>query len=300
MNTTQLECFLAVANYLNFSRAAEHLQLTQPAVSHQIKTLEDELEVKLFIRTSKSVRLTQEGHLYTQYADSILKLSGLSKARLKECQTSQPLRLGIGCRNTAELHLLRPVLARLHEEEPDLLPMIRLIPFDSLNNLLQEGDIELMASFQEVAPKNGTYREFLQCPIVCVCGEEHPLARHAQLTLEQLKGAGQMAAGRPPICPPSLFSIQAQLVMARGPGQVIFCETHEVVYTLVETGYAFAVMFDFPQIRVPGLRYIPMPEFAPLSFGTTHLSTARSPILRRFLALLDETYPSSASDQGLV
>ena len=43
MNTTQLECFLAVANYLNFSRAAEDLRITQPAVSHQINTLEDEL-----------------------------------------------------------------------------------------------------------------------------------------------------------------------------------------------------------------------------------------------------------------
>lgn len=294
MNTTQLECFLAVANHLNFSRAAEQLQITQPAVSHQIKTLEDELGVKLFIRTSKSVRLTQEGHLYVQYADDILKLAGLSKARLKECQTAQPMRLGIGCRNTAELHLVRTALARLHEEKPELLPVVRLIPFDSLGNLLQEGDIQLMFSFQEVAPRNGVYREFLQCPIVCICAEDHPLASHTQLTLEELKSAGRMAVCRPPICPPSLFSIQAQLVMTHGPGQVIFCETHEVVYTLAETGYAFAVMFDFPPIRIPGLRYIPMPEFAPLSFGTSHLPTARSPVLRRFLTLLDESFSSPA------
>ena len=58
MNTTQLECFLAVSDTLNFSRAAERLRLTQPAVSHQINALEDELGVKLFQRSSKSVRLT--------------------------------------------------------------------------------------------------------------------------------------------------------------------------------------------------------------------------------------------------
>ena len=57
MNTTQLECFLAVADCLNFSKAAERLRLTQPAVSHQIKSLEDELEVELFNRSSKSVRM---------------------------------------------------------------------------------------------------------------------------------------------------------------------------------------------------------------------------------------------------
>ena len=48
MNTTQLECFLAVAEHLNFSRASEELKMTQPAVSHQIRTLEEELGVKLF------------------------------------------------------------------------------------------------------------------------------------------------------------------------------------------------------------------------------------------------------------
>lgn len=57
MNTTQLECFMAVASFLNFSRAAEHLKITQPAVSHQINALEDELGVKLFHRTSRSCRI---------------------------------------------------------------------------------------------------------------------------------------------------------------------------------------------------------------------------------------------------
>ena len=60
MNTTQLECFLAVSDTLNFSRAAERLRLTQPAVSHQINALEDELGVKLFQRSSKSVRSTTD------------------------------------------------------------------------------------------------------------------------------------------------------------------------------------------------------------------------------------------------
>lgn len=129
MNTTQLECFLAVANFLNFSRAAEQLRITQPAVSHQISSLEDELGTKLFFRTSKSVRLTQAGHLFTQYANEILKLSGLSRARLKECQETLPQRFGIGCRNFIELRLLRPVLAQLGQQQPRLLPVLRLLPY---------------------------------------------------------------------------------------------------------------------------------------------------------------------------
>ena len=73
MNTVQLECFLTVAEYLNFSKASEALKLTQPAVTHQIQSLEKELNVKLFRRTSKNVSLTQEGYLFLADAQLILK-----------------------------------------------------------------------------------------------------------------------------------------------------------------------------------------------------------------------------------
>ena len=66
MNTVQLECFLAVAEYLNFSKAADFLKYsTQPAVSHQITSLEDELGTRLFVRTSKNVSLTEAGLMFT-------------------------------------------------------------------------------------------------------------------------------------------------------------------------------------------------------------------------------------------
>ena len=64
MNTTQLECFLAVAQNLNFSKAAESVALTQPAVSHQIRSLEEELNVKLFRRNTRLVELTYFGNLF--------------------------------------------------------------------------------------------------------------------------------------------------------------------------------------------------------------------------------------------
>ena len=53
MNTSQLECFLSVAEHLNFSKAAKEVNITQPAVSHQISALEDELGVKLFFKNKQ-------------------------------------------------------------------------------------------------------------------------------------------------------------------------------------------------------------------------------------------------------
>ncbi len=288
MNTTQLECFLEVANFLNFSRAAEHLRITQPAVSHQINTLEDELGVKLFQRSSKSVRLTQEGYLFTQYAGEILKLTGISKARVQESQQEQLLRLGIGCHNTTELRLLRPVLEQLRQEDDKVLPLLRLIPFDSLENLLEEGDIQLMFSFGQPASRKAHYRELARCPVMCVCAESHPLAAFPELTVAQLQDAGRIAACRPPICPQALFGIQTQLVAQRGPHQILFCDNLEAAWTLVEAGYAFGITAGVPGACQPGLRYIPLPEFEPISFGAVYLPREKNPALRRLLALLEE------------
>lgn len=289
MNTTQLECFLAVADYLNFSRAAQHLRLTQPAVSHQVKTLEDELGVALFQRTSKKVRLTQEGHMFLQYAGKILQLSNISRMRVKGCYEARPMRLGIGCRSTADLRLLRPALERLRQEEERILPMIRLIPLSALDNLLTEGDIQVLFTFQETAPQNSVYRELLRSPVVLVCREDHPLAQCETVTVEQLKENGLIAACRPPLCPPSVFALQGQIVTSKPPEEVIFCENQEVLFTLVETGYAFSIMADFPQLRSPQLRYIPIQGCDPLSFGVSYLRGNRGQTLRRFLSVLEES-----------
>lgn len=298
MNTTQLECFMAVANYLNFSRAAEQLRITQPAVSHQINTLEDELEVKLFRRTSKSVRLTEEGFQFTQYAGEILKLSELSKARMKKFRAAELTRVVIGCRNTTELRVLRPALEQLRQEEPNLLPVLRLIPFDAMKNLLADGDLDMIFSFHGQGRSGGEeakekFRTLTHCRAVCVCSKKHPLAEHRSLTVRELSVPGRIAVCRPPICPPALFDVQTRVVGSRPPEQVLFCDNQDVIGTLVETGYAFAVMADFPTARREGLRYIPLPEFAPLTFGAVYLAGNRNPALRRFLELLEQTLAQS-------
>lgn len=289
MNTTQLECFLAVADCLNFSKAAEHLRLTQPAVSHQIKSLEDELEVELFKRSSKSVRLTQEGHMFLQYAGDILKLSGLSKAQVKQCSRERSSFLSIGCRGVGDLKLMTPALDMLRREGKRVLPLLKLVPISALDNLLMEGEVQMILSFKETAPQNCTFRPMLDCPLVCVCREDHPLAAMEDTDVESLKTADMLASCPPPVCPPSLFAMQGQLVTTRAPNQVVFCENQEVLLTMVETGYAFALAVDIPPLRRPGLKYIPLKGCEPLPFGAVYLRSRSDAVLRLFLNLLEES-----------
>lgn len=72
MNTQQLQCFIYVAERLNFTKAAESLFLSVPTVTHHIKSLEDELGTQLFYRNSRVVRLTQQGEKFYYTAKDIL------------------------------------------------------------------------------------------------------------------------------------------------------------------------------------------------------------------------------------
>ncbi len=100
MNTFQLNCFLAVCGSLNFARAAEQLGITQPAVTHQIHTLEDELDVKLFNRSTRSVQLTPEGILFINDAREILGISMRAKRRFQNPDIQRIQRFALGTQST--------------------------------------------------------------------------------------------------------------------------------------------------------------------------------------------------------
>lgn len=74
MTIFQIECFLAVAEHLNFAKAAEQLNVSQPAITKQIRTLEEELHTQLFIRNTRMVRLTENGRIFQSDAQVMATL----------------------------------------------------------------------------------------------------------------------------------------------------------------------------------------------------------------------------------
>ena len=83
MNTFQLTCFLTLSETLNFAKTAEQLSVTQPAVTHQIQSLEAELGVRLFTRSTRSVALTHEGLSFIGGARTILETSMRAVSRFQ-------------------------------------------------------------------------------------------------------------------------------------------------------------------------------------------------------------------------
>lgn len=74
MNLRQLEAFIKVSDSKSFSKAAQELYLTQPTVSAHIQTLEKELKVRLFVRNTKTVKLSEDGKTLYQYARQMIEL----------------------------------------------------------------------------------------------------------------------------------------------------------------------------------------------------------------------------------
>ena len=121
MDLGELQVFLMVAKEGSFSRAAERLYRTQPAVSLAIRKLEDSLGQPLFIRGARPVRLTDAGTLLREYAERLLNLRDEVKKGLSELQGLERGELSLGV-NESSIHALLPALgnrARLDERSQD-------------------------------------------------------------------------------------------------------------------------------------------------------------------------------------
>ena len=286
MNTVQLECFVSVAEHLNFSKASKVLKITQPAVSHQIQTLEEELEVKLFHRTSKSVSLTQEGSLFLADAQLILKTALSAKERLGMREHFIPFELG--CHNHMELNLLPPILKRLMQEFPLLRPSIRLVPFPSLISLVENSQVQAALGIKEESKKSILFfKELCVVPVACVCSPEHPLAQHQALTKDQLKG--NFIACSPRQISNAVFSAQSGVLADLPPEQRFYTENIESALALAKAGIGYTLYPDIPQARETGLCYLPVHDLPGISFGVYYPYGQNHPVLKRFLTLISRS-----------
>ena len=114
MELTQLRTFREVAETLNFTRAAERLHLTQSAVSHQIKALEQELGEPLFIRAKRGVRLSEAGKAALDYARRILDETDALKDRLSGGERTPEGRVRAAAATQAFVHLFAPLFECVH------------------------------------------------------------------------------------------------------------------------------------------------------------------------------------------
>lgn len=286
MNTFQLDCFIQVAETLSFARAAERLNVTQPAVTHQIHSLEEELNVKLFRRTTRIVELTQEGFLFLEDARDILSISHRAKRRFTNPSAEEIRPFSVGCHSYTHLFLLSKALGQMAKEFPTLHPRLRVVSFPHLYRLLDEEEVDALVGFQDKAP--GVYRELLRSPIVLVCPQEHPLASRDKIQLSDLKEFPLILSGAG-MAPSQVLQLQSRCMEGRPFSDFHFTESPESAIVLTKAGLGVSLLPDLLLPHDPSLARVPLQEDLSLSFGVYYKSLQSRPLLRSFLSALQDT-----------
>lgn len=182
----KLQTLLTAAETKNFTKAAELLTLTQPAVSHHIAQLEAELGVTVFIRKKGQLTLTREGELVVQYARRIKAMEDKLKNDLRDVE-KRMTRLRVGITHTSESNLITEVLAKYSSQTPGVSITVMT---DTIKNLYDALDnYELDLAVVESRPKRTSLHSLMlgTDDLVCVLPNENPLAKQTIVTLAELK-----------------------------------------------------------------------------------------------------------------
>ncbi|GIW93366.1 MAG: hyalin [Pirellulaceae bacterium] len=186
MDISQLRYFLEVARQRSFSRAAERLGVTQPALSRAIGRLEQELGQTLLERQTRRVQLTEAGRLLCERATQML---ALHDDTLQELSRDVSRTLRIGAIPTICPYVVPKLLKRLRREFPDAKLIVSEKTTDALLKMCREGELQAALVALPVAARYLEIEPLVDEPLWLVVPASHRLAHGRQaLSVEQLKG----------------------------------------------------------------------------------------------------------------
>ena len=186
MDFNQLITFLEVAQLGNFSRAADKVLRSQPAVSAQIRQLEEEYGAKLFDRTKKSVTLTPAGEVLLDYVRRLVALRDESLRAIADSGAEIRGLLSIGANETTFLYVLPKVLARYHQQYP----LVRISVYRNFSHKVlekvEDDKVELGVVTVPLRSESLHSTPIFRDSLVWIVGAEHPLAQKKSITLAEL------------------------------------------------------------------------------------------------------------------
>ena len=151
MNTQHLITFCTVLSEGNMTAAADKLFLTQPAVSQQIRSLEEQVGAKLLIRSARQVRPTAQGQLLRDYAKKILFLSQQASVAIQSMSEEVSGSLCVGTVNSIGLHLISPLIGLFLKHNPNLNLKLTYGSYDEILEKMktQEVDVAILADVEK-------------------------------------------------------------------------------------------------------------------------------------------------------
>ena len=186
MDLDNLKTFMEVAKLGNFSRAAEKVLRSQPAVSAQIRQLEQEYGHRLFDRNAKSVRLTPAGEVVLEYARQLLALQTQSLQAVSEHSGIRNGTLSIGANEGTFLYVLPAALAKYHKQFPKVKISVYRSFTHKVTGKVEDGSIDLAVVTMPVKSQSLEVVPVFRDRILLMVGPASPLFAKASATLQEI------------------------------------------------------------------------------------------------------------------
>jgi DNA-binding transcriptional LysR family regulator len=192
LNFHQLYLFYTVASHHSFSKAAQALAITQPAVSIQIQELEKSMGVTLFHRRSKGLRVTDAGETVYAYAQQIFALSGKLLETLQEAQDLKTGRLVLGASTTPGEYVLPQAVGQFRRLYPGIQLELIIANTRSIVQRILSRDIDLGMVGERPQQHSGELEiiDYMEDEIVLVAAPNHPIAQLSSLQAQQVVDEG--------------------------------------------------------------------------------------------------------------
>lgn len=188
MELWQLRTFRVVAETLNFTRAAERLNLTQSAVSHQIKALERELGEPLFIRTKRGVKLSQAGKVALGHTEHILDEAEAMREHVSGREPSPVGRVRAAAGTQAFVHLFATLFESFMRAHPGIeLSFRTTVSTEQTVTDILNGAADVGFALMPVYSPTLQVTQLFEDELVLVVGTKHPLANEHEVTVEQIE-----------------------------------------------------------------------------------------------------------------
>jgi len=181
----QLQVFEASARLGGYTRAAESLHMTQPAVSMQIRQLEEQAGMPLFDQIGKKIHLTDAGHALYRHAQNILSRVREAQVELEEMRGVRRGQLNITIASTAN-YFAPKLLAAFCQRHPEVKVSLDVSNREHILQLLNESDKDLAIMGRPPEASDLVAHPFMENPLVVIAAPNHPLARQRAIPLARL------------------------------------------------------------------------------------------------------------------
>lgn len=290
MTSLQIKYFLAVADHLSFTKAAEMLYVAQPAVTKQIMALERELEMKLFNRHTRSVELTEAGILMRQAFLEMAPIFAAAQAAAQKAAMGESMTFTLGVLDGMYLPAITDALDALRRRTPQLTIYVWSGQSDFLKEKLLHDQIDLALTFDNQLQDISflTMRSIFTSEYSILIPRGHPLANRAELTRADIAaepfvlyidGAqrGNSYGHLGPIC--QHLGIDA--------AKVVIPPTFSSIFSMVENGTGLALIDKCSNI--PNRENFVIRETGFFhSFVAAWKQNSKNRLIDQFLALLEQ------------